>query len=175
LTSTSILFLSAFCFLLLALLLFWLSGRQRQKSGLPGGRVIYADTSRWGKVEKPLYDAVLGLTGKPDYLVDQGDEIIPVEVKSRRIDQAPYDAHIYQLGAYCMLVEHIYGKRPRYGILHYSNRTFAIDYTHELETAVMQVINTMQAQRKEAPRSHESPQRCIRCGFRSICDQALRI
>jgi CRISPR-associated exonuclease Cas4 len=175
LISPSILFLSAFFFLFLALLFFWLSGRKRQKSGLPGGRVIYADTSTWGKVEKPLYDPVLGLTGKPDYLVERGDEIIPVEVKSRQVDQAPYDAHIYQLGAYCMLVEHVYGKRPRYGILHYTNRTFAIDYTPELEAAVRQVMTAMQAQRKEAARSHESPQRCNRCGFRSICDQALRI
>lgn len=159
----------------LAIVLFWLALRQRRQAGLPGGRVIYADTSRWGKVKKPLFDPVVGITGKPDYLLQQGEEYIPVEVKSRHIDQAPYDAHIYQLGIYCMLVEHVYGKRPRYGILHYTNRTFAIDFTAELEDAVRQVVMQMQGERGEVGRSHDSPQRCARCGFRSMCDQALRI
>jgi CRISPR-associated exonuclease Cas4 len=162
--------------LLLALLLFWVSKQQRRHAGLPGGRVIYADTRAWGKpVEKPLYDAFLGLTGKPDYLVQDGDQIIPVEVKSTSVSDAPYDSHILQLAAYCMLVERCLGKRSQYGILHYPRRTFAIDFTPELESTVMHLLLEMQANRKDIPRSHDSPPRCARCGFRSVCDQALRI
>ena len=41
-------------------ILFWQSARQRQATGLPGGRVIYTDTRAWGPVEKPLYDARTG-------------------------------------------------------------------------------------------------------------------
>jgi CRISPR-associated exonuclease Cas4 len=68
-------------FFLLALIFFWQSRRQRQEAGLPGGQVIYTDTRAWGeKVEHPLYDQLLGLTGKPDYLVQQNGQIIPVEV-----------------------------------------------------------------------------------------------
>jgi len=76
-----------------ALLLFWLSARKQKTAGLPGGRVIYADTSGWQPVEKPLYDPILGLTGKPDYLVKKGKQIIPVEVKSSRVMASPYDSH----------------------------------------------------------------------------------
>lgn len=160
--------------LILAIALFWISSRQRQHAGLPGGRVIYADTRAWGKpVEKPLYDAYLGLTGKPDYLVEDGDQIIPVEVKSTQVSDTPYDSHIFQLAAYCMLVERTFGKRPRYGILHYPKRTFAIDFTPELESSVMRILLEMGENRKEFARSHTSPQRCARCGFRSVCDQAL--
>lgn len=160
--------------LLLAIALFWISSQQRRSAGLPGGRVIYADTRAWGKpLEKPLYDSFLGLAGKPDYLVEQGDQLIPVEVKSTNVSDAPYDSHIYQLAAYCMLVERTFGKRPRYGILHYPRRTFAIDYTPELESTVMQILMQMQESKKEFPRSHNSPPRCARCGFRSVCDQAL--
>jgi CRISPR-associated exonuclease Cas4 len=162
--------------LLLSLILFWVSRQQRRHAGLPGGRVIYADTRAWGTpLEKPLYDAFLGLTGKPDYLIQDGDQIIPVEVKSTNVGDAPYDSHILQLAAYCMLVERSLGKRPPYGILHYPRRTFAIDFTPELETSVMRLLVEMQANRKDYPRSHESPHRCARCGFRSVCDQALRI
>jgi len=64
--------------------LFWQSGRQRKAAGLPGGRVIYTDTHGWGEVEKPLFYQALGLTGKPDYLIQQHGQIIPVEVKSGR-------------------------------------------------------------------------------------------
>jgi CRISPR-associated exonuclease Cas4 len=159
----------------LALLLLWQASRQRKAAGLPGGRVIYADTRAWGAVEKPLYDADLGLAGKPDYLVQRGSAIIPVEVKSSRVGAAPHDSHIYQLGAYCLLVQRTTGKRPPYGILHYPNRTFAIDYTPALETALLDLLTEMRRlERKgDAPRSHEQPARCARCGFRSDCDQRL--
>ena len=160
----------------LALLLLWMAKQQRQKAGLPGGRIIYSDTSQWGSLEKPLFAAELGLTGKPDYLVKKGDQYIPVEVKSGTTPAAPYDAHIFQLGAYCLLTWETYGVRPDYGILHYHGRTFAIDFTSELENKVRQRITDIQmgSRRKELPRSHEAPQRCARCGFRSICDQSIR-
>ncbi len=66
-----------------ALVLFWLSARQRRASGLPAGKILYQDTGLWHKVEKPLFDPQLNLTGKPDYLVEQDGVWIPVEVKSR--------------------------------------------------------------------------------------------
>ena len=160
---------------LLALFLLWQAGRQRKATGLPGGRVIYADTRAWGAVERPLYDAELGLTGKPDYLVQHGGAIIPVEVKSTRVADAPHDSHIFQLGAYCLLVERTTGKRPPYGILHYPNRTFAIDYTPALESTLLDLLAEMRQceRRGNADRSHDQPARCARCGFRSTCDQRL--
>ena len=96
----------------IAIVFFVLASRQRQKAGIPAGRVIYTDASQWGKVEKPLYDPVLRITGKPDYLVKVGDQVIPVEVKSRRAPRAPHDSHIYQLATYCLLVKHEFGTRP---------------------------------------------------------------
>jgi len=160
---------------LLALILFWQSGRQRREAGLPGGRVIYTDTDGWGKVERPLYNQALNLTGKPDYLVRQGKTVIPVEVKSGRAPQSPYDAHIFQLASYCLLVEKTYGKRPPYGIIHYQDRDFAIDYTPELEFALMDLLAEMQRDgyREEINRSHGQAARCGGCGFREICDQRL--
>lgn len=159
----------------LGLILLWLARRRQKASGLPAGRIIYTDTRAWGPVEKPLYSGELGLTGKPDYLVQQGDQFIPVEVKSGRAPEAPYDSHIMQLAAYCYLVQAAFGKRPAYGILHYSTRTFAVDYTAELEEALVNLVREIQDQerQKEAARSHESAARCQACGYRSICSQRL--
>lgn len=165
--------------LLAGLVLLWLSARQRRSSGLPSGRVIYSDTRAWGEVGEPLYDRDLQLTGKPDYLVQQGELLIPVEVKSSRVGSAPYDSHIYQLAAYLWLVHRNYGVRPPYGILHYSNRTLAVDYTPELEESFLDLVEQIRQDERragrgqEVDRSHESVMRCMRCGFRSICDQAL--
>ena len=158
-------------------IVFWLARSKRRQTGVPGGRIIYADTHSWQRVEKPLYDPELNLTGRPDYLVEQDGQIIPVEVKSTRRVEAPYDAHIYQLGSYCWLVERAYGKRPDYGILHYPDKTFAIDYTPQLEAELQDLVSEMQSQAggKALNRSHQNPQRCARCGYRSTCDQALGI
>lgn len=159
----------------LAIALLWLARRQQQTAGLPEGRVIYADTRGWLPVAEPLYDPDLGLTGRPDYLIQQGKQVIPVEVKSTRTPQKPYETHIYQLAAYCLLVKHTYNVRPRYGILHYPDRTYRIDFTRELEGALITLLENMhfQVHQDALPRSHASPARCRGCGFRSVCDQRL--
>jgi CRISPR-associated exonuclease Cas4 len=170
----TILYVALF-FLFLALIFFWQSGKQRREAGLPGGRVIYSDTGGWNEVDQPLYYQPLKLTGKPDYLVRQKQAIIPVEVKSGRAPKSPYDSHIFQLASYCLLVEKAYGKRPPYGIIHYKDRDFAIDYTPELEFTLMELLADMRRdeRKNEVERSHEHRARCKRCGFKNVCDQSL--
>ena len=165
----------AFILLLLALLFLWQSARQRRAAGLPAGRVIFTDTRGWGKLEKPLFYAPLELTGKPDYLIEKDGRIIPVEVKSGRAPEAPHDSHIYQLAAYCLLVEKTYGSRPPYGVIHYPGRDFAVDYTSGLEASLLDLLAEMRRDEhgSDVPRSHEQAARCARCGFRKMCDQSL--
>jgi len=161
--------------LLVALVLFFISGRQRRLAGLPAGRVIYTDTRAWGVLEKPLFDLQLGLTGKPDYLVEQNGKLIPVEVKTGRTPRAPYDSHIFQVAVYCRLVQQTYGRRPPYGILHYPERDFAVDYTPGLESALLDLLAAIRRdeRRSNVKRSHDDGQRCRHCGFRDACDQKL--
>lgn len=165
----------ALALLILALILLWITAQQRRAAGLPGGRVIYADTNEWSPVEEPLYHPGLGLTGRPDYLVEQGEKVIPVEVKTSRVTHAPYDGHIFQLAAYCLLVHQAYGVRPEYGILHYPNRTFAIDYTTDLENELLGIIGEIRRKERarDVDRSHEEVARCLPCGYRDICDRSL--
>lgn len=160
---------------LIALALLWYARQRRRALGLPGGRIIYSDTTRWQSLEEPLYDAGLRLTGRPDYLVRDRNAIIPVEVKSSRVSASPYDSHVFQLAAYCRLVESAYGTRPPYGIVHYRNRTFAVDYTPALEEALLELLEEMRLEdrRKENHRSHESPGRCRRCGYNNLCEEKI--
>jgi CRISPR-associated exonuclease Cas4 len=167
--------LEAFALIILAIILLWVSSKQRRNLGFPTGRIIYSDTDQWKKVEQPLYDPKLGLTGKPDYLVKHKDTYIPIEVKSNPNIQKPYSSHIYQLAAYCYLIQIRYNIRPPYGILHYPNHTFAIDYTSEMESKLHQIINEIRkCEDGNGPhRSHESVAKCKRCGYRYKCDQSL--
>jgi CRISPR-associated exonuclease Cas4 len=169
------LWIAALAAALLAAFLLWWGNRQQRAAGLPRGRVIYADPKLWGRPEKAFFDVESGLTGKPDYLVEQGETILPVEVKSARAPVAPYESHLFQLMAYCRLVEHATGKRPPYGILRYRDRTFAIDYTPEWEERLLEELDVIRAQEKhgEADRSHAEAGRCRKCGYRSVCDQKL--
>ncbi len=169
-------FALALLLLALAIVALWISRRGRQAGGLPTGRVISADMGGWKRQEKPLYDPETGLAGRPDYLVEQNGAIIPVEVKSGWAPAEPHPGHLYQLAAYCLLVERTTNRRPPYGILHYRNRTFAIDYTPSLEDELLDLLEEvrLQQRRPEAARSHDSPARCARCGYRESCDQSLK-
>ncbi|MXY92650.1 MAG: Dna2/Cas4 domain-containing protein [Caldilineaceae bacterium SB0670_bin_27] len=164
--------------LLLALLggvLLWLGRRQRESSGLPAGTVLYRDTGDWQETERPLRSRRYGLVGRPDYLVQMRDGgrrfVVPVEVKSRARPARPYDSHILQLAAYCLLVEDNFDAAPPYGLLRYADATLQIPFTDELRDRVLETATAIRTSRRaaEVRRSHAEPGRCAACGYRSAC------
>ena len=168
--------LIALLLILVGLLVFWLGRRSQVEAGLPIGRVIYSDTRGWQSIEKSLFSHAHRLTGKPDYLVKQGRDIVPVEVKSARApSDGPHRSHVLQLAAYCLLIEETYRQRPKYGIVKYADRMFAVDYTESLQAALLDVIAAMRDDlaRGAARRSHDEAARCARCGYRHACPERL--
>ena len=160
---------------LLALFLFIIARILARRSGIPAGRIIYSDHGQWQRASKPLYDAEVGLTGKPDYLIQRDGRLIPAEVKSSYAPRTPYDSHIMQLAAYCVLVEREFGERPPFGLLRYRNRTFEGPFTPQLESQVLDLISAIRRlkEHEDIPRSHSSKARCARCGYRNTCNQRL--
>jgi len=162
---------------LLAILLWWMATRLRKSSGLPQGRVVYSDTGAWQRNPQTLFSKRHGLTGKPDYLVEQdnGAMIIPVEVKSAKAPTQPREGHVLQLAAYCLLVEENYQVRPTHGIIQYADKQFAIDYTTALETELLRVMADMRQAlaHNDAPRNHHEAWRCKGCGVKESCDQVI--
>ena len=73
-----------FLLLVFGLLLLGLARRTRRATGLPPGRIVALDTLGPRRAGESLYDPVLDLAGRPDYLVEQGERLIPVEIKSGR-------------------------------------------------------------------------------------------
>ncbi len=159
----------------LGFILYWISGQQRKTLGLPEGRVLYSDTGPRRESLEPLFAEDLNLVGKPDYLIESKEGLVPVEVKSGRTPSRPFESHIYQLAAYCLLVTRNYRKRPPYGIIQYPQKSFAVDFTSELEEDLRALLTEMRAGSAlgELHRSHEQPGRCASCGFGQLCEERL--
>lgn len=170
-----IILLLAFLLVLALAIFLWASARGlRAHSGLPKGQVIYADTGRWERCD-PLYAPRYKLSGKPDYLVRAGREIIPVEVKPGRRAREPYASDVMQLLAYCLLVEETQGRRPSHGLLRYEEQTFRIPYGRLARQAVLATLSAMRRDfaKRDVPRGHAEPARCRFCGHREHCREAL--
>lgn len=156
--------------------------RMRRATGLPSGRVVYADTGDWHPPEKPLFSATYRLTGKPDYLVETRAGPVPVEVKSHPAPHQPYPSHLLQLAAYCLLVEETTGQTPPHGLIQYADATFEIKYTPALRRELLTLLERMQGHHLRSsrrrrddnvPRNHEDSKRCAGCGYRTVCDESL--
>ncbi len=169
------LFIGAILLLFGGLALLVTSRWLRRRAGIPAGRVIYADMRTWHACPEPLRAPSVNLVGKPDYLVQRWRYVLPVEVKSGQAPSEPYRSHVLQLAAYCLLVEETYDHRPPYGLIHYADRTFAVNYTRELEQALLDTIAWMREdmQDGQADRNHNDPARCRACSYVAYCDQQL--
>lgn len=152
----------------------------RRESGLPMGRLIYADTHQdWRPNDNPLYSSTHNLTGKPDYVVETPAEtskaIIPVEVKSSPAPEIPYLGHLLQLAAYCLLIEETTGRTPPHGLLKYADALYEVDFTQELRRELLDTMAEMRQARlaESVKRNHHQPGKCLACGFRDVCEEAL--
>src|SRR5919198_500876 len=79
------------------------------------GDLVYVDSTS----EKPklFVSQALGLSGRPDAVVMDGEHHIPVELKTGRVPRGPLFSHILQVVAYCVLLEEEDGEPPPYGVI----------------------------------------------------------
>jgi CRISPR-associated exonuclease Cas4 len=158
----------------LVLAIFLRRRAQRRLAALDvAGEVVYWDD---GTVVEALVSHQHGLTGKPDYIRRDGDELIPVERKSRIISAAgAYEGEILQLAAYCLLVEVRFGKPVRRGQLLYQNRSLEILFDDQLRGKLLDTVAELRSAEgmSDVARSHNSPARCRGCGFRQACRDSL--
>lgn len=155
----------------------WLGNQQlREEIDLPDGDMLYADGARQHQTET-LYSDEFGLSGKPDYLIQLDDDtIVPVELKSSYAPaDDPYDGHIMQVIAYCLLVEENYGIRPPYGLLKYRDQTFEIVYDEQNEQLLLDILEEMHdaLYGETLGRDHDNPNRCAACAVRDFCDERI--
>ena len=164
--------------------------RESKRSGLPAGDLLYSDTgapvgriapltmdAHGARQEKPLVSQTFELTGRPDYLIEVEEGVVPVEAKStvRPPSGRPYDSHVAQLAAYCLLVEDVLKASVPYGIIKYRDGEIRVEYTHELRNHLLTLLDGMRVARAadDVHRSHDEARRCRNCSLRDVCDEAL--
>jgi CRISPR-associated exonuclease Cas4 len=172
---TALLALLPIALLIASLVLLSQARNIREETGLPAGHIVSTDTDGWACCTKPLFAPRYQLAGKPDYLVQSGRHLIPVEIKPNRSATSPYLSDILQLGAYCLLIEEVYHRPPPYGILKYRDYGFEIKYNRRLRQQVLDVLANIRRDRvtSEVKSNHDDPARCARCGVNAACDQRL--
>lgn len=152
----------------------WLaSALLRGSSGLPQGRVVYSDSR--GEGTRLLYSRRYGLSGKPDYLVDEGaGRVAPVEVKSARAPRSgrPHRSHLMQLACYCLLVEEDTGREVTHGYVKYRDRTIKVLFSADLKADLLDTLGRMRGGGGRL-RDHADPRRCAFCSLAHVCDQKL--
>lgn len=127
-----------------------------------------------------LRDPILGIRGKPDYLVRTvlagRRRLVPVEVKPTRRSSRLYDSDRIQLGAYLVALHSTMGQSAAtFGVVQYARASFYVALTPDLEAELRRAVRAMRAGRASAqmPRSHDSAGRCRSCAVRLSCAQAL--
>jgi len=145
----------------------------RAKYGATNAEVSYVDHPE-AKAEL-LVSERYGLRGRPDYILTEGDLIVPVEVKTGRTPRGPLFSHIVQVAAYCLLVEETYGKAPPHGIIRYPEASHEIEYNEDLKKLLIGKLEEMRKAlaKGEAHRNHKRPAKCIHCSRHDVCPERL--
>lgn len=146
----------------------------RKLYSLGKASIEYSDDM--SKDPKLLQSTKLGIRGRPDYILEEAGEMIPVEAKTGRVPRGPHFSHILQIAAYLALVEETYNKRPSHGFIRYGkDKEFRIEYDERLEQTLKEKINEMRKciKKGDAHRNHHRPNKCRYCSRREGCPERL--
>lgn len=143
----------------------WLCGyRAFRRTGLPARKILYPDVGTTFPSSAPLTSRRYGITGKTDYLVRVEDGMVPVELKSGRAPASgqPYDGHLFQLAAHCLLVEDLYRVAVPCGLIQYDDRRISVPFTAALRADLFEILEEirMAKRRGEHHISHDHPGKC---------------
>lgn len=141
-----------FLFAFIAAAFAWLLGRGLfARTGLPTRSILYADVGSTFPQRALLISRRYRLTGKPDYLVRVENGVAPVELKSSRSPSSgqPYDSHLFQLAAYCLLVEDVCRVSVPYGLVRYEDRSIRVDYTPSLRASLLALLDEMRTAERD--------------------------
>ncbi|AST58135.1 CRISPR-associated protein Cas4 [Thermoanaerobacterium thermosaccharolyticum] len=117
--------------------------------GFKRGKLIYIDKQEEVKKDGIVYSKLLksdkyGISGKPDYIYDIGNEVIPLELKSSKVDgHSPLLKDVMQLTAYFLIIEEEFGKKVRRGRIVYQNTMFEVYNTAGLRRELLKIIKEM--------------------------------
>ncbi len=127
--------------------------KKRVRHTMFGYTLLYADQKGAGRRQegfgKLLYSETYDLRGKPDYIFRKigSKHIVPVELKSGSIgsEALPHYGDYLQLCTYFLLLEDVYGIRPKHGWLKYKDYMFFVRNTRKVRQEVLCTMRDMRS------------------------------
>jgi CRISPR-associated exonuclease Cas4 len=145
----------------------------KKKFNLLKGKITYSDLNKPGK---PLYSKRYRISGKPDYVINTDGKLIPVEIKTG-FHQYPQQNHIFQLAAYCQILEDNFNCFIPFGLLIYndSSKKFKIRYDPKMRYDLESTLAQMRHIRKldDLTRNHNDLKKCKKCSMRVYCSKKI--
>ncbi|MEM0449902.1 MAG: CRISPR-associated protein Cas4 [Methanomassiliicoccales archaeon] len=134
------------------------------------GNIRYVDSSGSRLLRSERY----GLQGRPDLILEQNGEYVPVEVKTGRTPRGPLFSHILQVAAYCLLLEED-GKPVSHGLIHYEEAEHEVEFNQDMRALVLSKLEEMRSLMSSGNvhRNHNRPGKCRTCSRREVCPEAL--
>lgn len=144
----------------------------RKDNNIQPGEVAYSDLDVPGT---SFFSKKYKITGKPDYVLKRGGRYIPVEVKKGSYS-SPQDNHVFQLAAYCQLIEENYCVFVPYGLVAYEDSCYKISFDPNLRFQLQNTIAEMRdfLKRRDKGRNHNDINRCKSCSLRSYCEEKIK-
>ena len=145
----------------------------KNKYNIQQGRITYSDLN---KPAKPFFSKKYRISGKPDYVIQRKEGYIPVELKTG-YHLVPQKNHVFQLAAYCHLLEENYGGFVPYGIIVYNNqKQYRISIDPKIRFELEATIKKMRYSLKnyEFFRNHNDIHRCLSCSMKKYCNNKIK-
>lgn len=117
--------------------------------GFRSAKLIYIDKQEEVKQKGVTYGKLLrsekyGLSGKPDYIYKLGNELIPLELKSSKVEgNSPLYKDVMQLAAYFLIIEEVYGGKVSRGRIVYQNTMFEVYNRRQLKKELLELMKNM--------------------------------
>lgn len=115
-----------------------------------GFNLFYTDETTKTRRNNVIYKKILhsskyNIQGKPDYIYKRFNSYYPVELKSGIIGDRdnPYIGDLFQLIAYFLIIEDLYGARPKEGRLIYSDCTFIVKNRFIFRRRLLSTLKSM--------------------------------
>ena len=170
---TIILLVCAFVFILISKLISYNVKEIKSKHQIQSGEITYSDLN---SPAKPLFSKRYRIAGKPDYIVRKNKYYIPVEVKTGNHFNLQKN-HVFQLAAYCQILEENYGGFVPCGVVVYTDtsKQFEIPFNpqlrFELESTISDMRNILKT--KNISRNHNDHHKCRNCSMKKYCNEKL--
>lgn len=112
----------------------------KPRRNIKGYKIFYPD-----KKAKLLRSVKHGLTGKPDYILRNGNLMIPLELKSGNLNGAgvPREGDLMQLIAYFVIIKEEFGIKPRQGRLIYRDTMFIVKNKWRFRRRLFKTLHEM--------------------------------